>query len=136
MTEIQPAPASRVVRGGDGASVTGPHSPMAMLAAVSALAAVTPAPIEPRRSTKPVVVRPAAAPAGYWLQVGAFRNAAIASRIAGQVKGEIMVAPPGTGDRSEPILRVRVGPFGDRAQAVARLHQLQSLGYQPFIAAP
>jgi cell division septation protein DedD len=80
-----------------------------------------------------VVVRPAAAPAGYWLQVGAFRNAAIASRIAGQVKGEIMVAPPGTGDRGEPILRVRVGPFADRAQAVARMRQLQALGYQPFI---
>jgi cell division protein FtsN len=109
---------------------------MAMLAAVSALAAVSPARIEPPRSTKPVIARPAAAPSGYWLQVGAFRNATIASRIAGQVKGEILVAPPAAGDRGEPILRVRVGPFADRAQAVARLRQLQSLGYQPFIAVP
>jgi len=116
--------------------VTAPPSAMAMLAAVSALAAVTPAPIEPPRNAKPVIVRPAAAPSGYWIQVGAFRNATIASRIAGQVKGEILVAPPAAGDRGEPILRVRVGPFADRAQAVARLRQLQSLGYQPFIAGP
>ena len=135
-TEIGPAPSARVNRGGEGGSVTAPHSPMAMLAAVSALAAVPSAPIEPPRSTKPVIARPAAAPSGYWLQVGAFRNATIASRIAGQVKGEILVAPPAAGDRGEPILRVRVGPFADRAQAVARLRQLQSLGYQPFIAVP
>ena len=135
-TETAPAPSARVNRGGEGGSVTVPHSPMAMLAAVSALAAVSPAPIEPPRSTRPVIARPAAAPAGYWLQVGAFRNATIASRIAGQVKGEILVAPPAAGDRGEPILRVRVGPFADRAQAVARLRQLQSLGYQPFIAGP
>jgi len=134
-TEIAPAPSVRANRGREEGSVTAPHSPMAMLAAVSALAAVTPAPIEPPR-TKPVIVRPAAAPAGYWLQVGAFRNATIASRVAGQVKGEILVAPPAAGDRGEPILRVRVGPFADRAQAVARLRQLQSLGYQPFIAVP
>ena len=132
-TETAPAPSVRANRGGEGGSVTAPHSPMAMLAAVSAVAAVSPAPIERPRSTKPVIARPAVAPAGYWLQVGAFRNATIASRIAGQVKGEVMVAPPGTGDRSEPILRVRVGPFADRAQAVARMRQLQSLGYQPFI---
>jgi phospholipid transport system substrate-binding protein len=117
-------------------SVTPPPSAMAMLAAVSALAAVTPTPIEPPRSPKPVIARPVAAPSGYWIQVGAFRNATIASRIAGHVKGEILVAPPAAGDRGEPILRVRVGPFADRAQAVARLRQLQSLGYQPFIAGP
>ena len=104
-------------------SVTATDSPMAMLAAVS-------------RSIKPVIARPAAAPSGYWIQVGAFRNATIASRIAGHVKGEILVAPPAAGDRGEPILRVRVGPFADRAQAVARLRQLQTLGYQPFIAVP
>jgi phospholipid transport system substrate-binding protein len=117
-------------------SVAASPSPVSMLAVVSMLAAVPPVPIEPPRSTKPVIARPAAAPAGYWIQVGAFRNATIASRIAGQVKGEILVAPPAAGDRGEPILRVRVGPFADRAEAVARLHQLQGLGYQPFIAGP
>jgi cell division septation protein DedD len=110
---------------------------MAMLAAVSAVAAVTPRPIEPPRISTPVVARPAGAPAGYWVQVGAFRNATIASRIAAQVKGEILVAPPATsGASGEPILRVRVGPFADRAQAVARMRQLQGLGYQPFLATP
>lgn len=135
-TEIGPAPSARVNRGGEGGDVTAPHSAMSMLAAVSALAAVPPAPIEPPRGTKPVIARPAAAPSGYWVQVGAFRNATIAGQIAGQVKGEILVTPPVAGDRGEPILRVRVGPFTDRAQAVARLRQLQALGYQPFIAGP
>jgi phospholipid transport system substrate-binding protein len=130
--EIGPRAPARANRGGDGASVA-TYPPMAMLAAVSALAAVPPASIEPPRSTKPAIARPAAAPSGYWIQVGAFRNATIASRIAGQVKGEILIAPPVPGDRGEPILRVRVGPFADRAQAIARLHQLQALGYQPFI---
>jgi phospholipid transport system substrate-binding protein len=131
-TEIGPAAPARVNRGGDGVSVT-THSPMSMLAAVSALAAVPPAPMEPPRSTRPVIARPAVAPSGYWIQVGAFRNATIASRVAGQVKGEILVAPPVAGDRGEPIMRVRVGPFADRAQAIARMRQLQGLGYQPFI---
>jgi phospholipid transport system substrate-binding protein len=118
-------------------SVSAPRSPMAMLAAVSAVAAVTPRPIEPPRVSTLVVARPAAAPIGYWVQVGAFRNATIASRIASHVKGEILVAPPATsGESGEPILRVRVGPFTDRAQAVARMRQLQGLGYQPFLATP
>jgi cell division protein FtsN len=53
------------------------------------------------------------------------------------VNGEILVVAPrvATGGRGEPILRVRVGPFPDRAHAVARLREIQSLGYQPFIAA-
>jgi phospholipid transport system substrate-binding protein len=135
-TEIGPAAPARANRAPEAGSVTGAHSPMAMLAAVSGLAAVSPAPIEPPRSTRPVITRPAAAPSVYWLQVGAFRNPTIAIRIAGQVKGEILVAPPTAGDRGEPIMRVRVGPFTDRAQAVARLRQLQGLGYQPFIAGP
>jgi hypothetical protein len=30
---------------------------------------------------------------------------------------------------------VRVGPFGNRALAVARLRNLQKLGYHPFVMA-
>jgi phospholipid transport system substrate-binding protein len=98
------------------------------------LAAVSP-PAEPGFAAKPVVAHPAMA---LWIQVGAFRNAAIAGRIAMQVKGEIFVAPPpaSAGAHAEPLLRVRVGPFVDRVQAIARLRQLQGLGYQPFLAAP
>ncbi len=99
--------------------------------------AAGPPPAEPGFAAKPVAARPATATA-FWIQVGAFRNAAIAGRIAMQVKGEIFVAPPpaSAGAHAEPLLRVRVGPFVDRVQALARLRQLQGLGYQPFLAVP
>jgi cell division septation protein DedD len=49
------------------------------------------------------------------------------------VKGEILIARvPGAGD---PLLRVRVGPFASRAQALGRLREYRSLGYEPFVAA-
>jgi hypothetical protein len=56
--------------------------------------------------------------------------------VADRVKGEILVvAPPAAGGgRGEPILRVRVGPFADRAQAAGRLREIRALGYQPFLA--
>jgi cell division septation protein DedD len=78
------------------------------------------------------VEQPCAGAVAFWVQVGAYRNAATAGQVAGRVKGEILVAPPPTA--GEPLLRVRVGPFGSRAQAVARLRDLQKLGYQPFVA--
>jgi cell division septation protein DedD len=90
---------------------------------------------QPSVSPRPLVAQPVKAPA-YWIQVGAFRNATVADRVAQRVRGEIFVAPPASGTRTEPLLRVRVGPFADRGQAVARLRELQGLGYQPFIATP
>jgi phospholipid transport system substrate-binding protein len=110
------------------ASVGAPRS-------ASRLTAITP-PAEPVRVTpQPLAARPAVAPA-FWIQVGAFRNATVADRVAQRVRGEIFVAPPASGARTEPLLRVRVGPFAERGQAVARLRELQGLGYQPFIATP
>ena len=111
-----------------GASVGAPRS-------ASRLTAITP-PAQPVRVTpQPLAARPAVAP-GFWIQVGAFRNATVADRVAQRVRGEIFVAPPASGARTEPLLRVRVGPFAERGQAVARLRELQGLGYQPFIATP
>jgi ABC-type transporter MlaC component/cell division septation protein DedD len=72
----------------------------------------------------------------FWIQVGAFRNATIAGRIAERVRGQIFVVAkegPAAG-RGEPLLRVRVGPFKDRGQVVTRLRELKALGYQPFVA--
>ncbi len=91
-----------------------------------------PAPAERPRVLKPVVARAPQAPA-FWIQVGAYRSATMAGRVAERVKGEIMVAPSPAA--AEPLLRVRVGPFAKRAQAVSRLREFQSLGYQPFVAA-
>jgi cell division septation protein DedD len=84
-------------------------------------------------AARPVVARATPPAPGFWIQVGAFRSAATAGRVAERVRGEILIAPAGTS--TEPLLRVRVGPFANRALAVARLREFQSLGYQPFIAA-
>jgi phospholipid transport system substrate-binding protein len=100
------------------------------------LAAVPPPPAEPLGVPKPLFTHPAARAAAYWVQVGAFRNAEIASRIAARVKGEIFVVADATlaGRHAEPLLRVRVGPFTVRAEAAARLRELKARGYQPFLA--
>ncbi|HEX2440112.1 MAG TPA: ABC transporter substrate-binding protein [Methylomirabilota bacterium] len=123
---LQPTP-------GPGAPASG--ASLAVSRYPSRMAALTP-PAEPVRVTpKPLGARPAATPV-FWIQVGAFRNATVADRVAQRVRGEIFVAPSASGARTEPLLRVRVGPFAERGQAVARLRELQGLGYQPFIAAP
>jgi phospholipid transport system substrate-binding protein len=85
--------------------------------------------VEPRAQVGPSA-------ASWWIQVGAFRNPTIARRIAERVKGKIFVvaAEGPAGGQGKPLLRVRVGPFNDRAQVVSRLRELKALGYQPFVA--
>ena len=65
----------------------------------------------------------------YWVQVGAFRASAAAARLADRLSGGTIV-PSASG----PLLLVRVGPFAERAQAVSKLHELEGIGYRPFIA--
>ncbi|MBI2160224.1 MAG: ABC transporter substrate-binding protein [Candidatus Rokubacteria bacterium] len=65
----------------------------------------------------------------YWVQVGAFRTAAAAARLADRLSGGTIV-PSASG----PLLLVRVGPFAERALAVSRLRDLVAIGYRPFIA--
>jgi rare lipoprotein A len=96
-------------------------------------AALPTEPPAPPPAVRPVVARVTPAAPGFWIQVGAFRNATTAGRVAEQVRGEILVAP--ASGSTDPMLRVRVGPFANRAQAVARLREFQGLGYQPFVAA-
>jgi hypothetical protein len=43
-------------------------------------------------------------------------------------------AGPEAGPEAGPVYRVRVGAFADRAAAQAALHELESLGYRPFLA--
>ena len=80
-----------------------------------------------------------AAASGFWVQVGAYRDTAAAGRVARQVNGEILVvAEPSSGGAhttESPLLRVRVGPFVERTQALSKARDLQALGYKPFIAA-
>jgi cell division septation protein DedD len=90
-------------------------------------------PLERSPAPEPAVARAPAAPPGYWIQVGAYRNATLAGRVAERVKGELLIAPAPAA--SDPLLRVRVGPFSSRAQAIARLGAYRSLGYKPFVVA-
>ena len=101
-----------------------------------ALTTPAPAPVPPRIEPTPVsratvVARPATAPA-WWVQVGAYRSATAAGRVAAQVQGEILVvATPAASE--PPLLRVRVGPFADRAHAQARLHELEAQGWRAML---
>jgi phospholipid transport system substrate-binding protein len=119
----------------DRARMVEPPRPSRMGPSVGAApmtAAAAPPPVERPRAPRPVVVRAPEAPPAYWIQIGAYRNATMAGRVAERVKGEILIAPsPAAG---EPLLRVRVGPFANRAQAVSRLRELETLGYKAFVA--
>lgn len=74
----------------------------------------------------------------YWLQLGAFPNQAageLASRLLEQsLPLAIDAVPTPAGSRGQPLLRVRVGPFSERADAAAKLRDLQTKGYQPLLA--
>lgn len=66
----------------------------------------------------------------YWVQVGAFRNPDAAGRLASRLHKQNLVLSHGP----ELLLRVRVGPFSDRAEALSKLFELRARGYRPFIA--
>jgi len=83
--------------------------------------------------TRTVIARPVSTAAtGWWVQVGAYRNASAAGKVAAHVHGEIVVltTPAGT---EPPLMRVRVGPFADRARAEARRNELEAQGWRAFI---
>ncbi|MBI4636204.1 MAG: ABC transporter substrate-binding protein [Candidatus Rokubacteria bacterium] len=75
----------------------------------------------------------------WWVQVGAFRNYDAASRLAARLlerRLPVSIGPVTTpaDHRGESLLRVRVGPFSDRAAAASELRELRATGYKPFIA--
>src|SRR2546422_878046 len=77
-------------------------------------------------------VPPAAGPApgSFWIQMGAFTNK-VAGELASRLLEESLplaidaVKAP-TGLRGQLLLRVRIGPFTDRAEAAAKLQTLKS----------
>ena len=138
------------------AAVEAPTLAAPMLAApgveTPAVTVSAPAPVVVARATSTVTTGPAVAPRespvreltavgaprairegvrhpSLWVQVGAYHSTVAAGRVAAEVHGEILVvASP---SRPEPpLLRVRVGPFPDRARALERLHQLQAEGWR------
>ena len=75
-------------------------------------------------------------PTAYWLQVGAFKNRDVADGLAARLRArslpvsiDSVTAPAGP-----PLTRVRVGPFADQAEATAKLRELETSGYRPFLA--
>src|SRR5882724_150461 len=100
-------------------------------------APLAPAP-EPARIT-PAATRVVVTTASYWIQVGAFRSPDAAGELAARLLEQNLPvaidAVARTWDHRELILsRVRVGPFADQAELVAKLRFLQKGGYQPFVA--
>ena len=66
----------------------------------------------------------------YWVQVGAFRDIQMATRMVKQLLTEdwSVGMVPGSS-----LTRVRVGPFVDAAEALASLEKLVLRGFRPFI---
>ena len=104
----RPAPTPRIET-----SVSAPH---AMAPAARSVAAPTPT---PRRE--------------FWVQVGAFRTADAATRLVERLRRHAVTIITG-GDRLAPVMRVLVGPFGERAAAAAAMHSLQASGIAAFIS--
>jgi phospholipid transport system substrate-binding protein len=100
-------------------------------------AAVAPTPVPPSREKGPAGARArialgAAGASGYWVQVGAFRSAEAAERVAIGLRDQAvaLLASPG----ARPLLRVLVGPFRERDDAVSKLREIRARGYDAFIA--
>jgi phospholipid transport system substrate-binding protein len=102
---------------------------------VVVMAAVTPREARPAEIHVPDVralepPRPAVR-VGYWVQVGAFRNAEKAMRVATALRDQTVSLFT---EPDNPLLRVAVGPFANRDAAATKLREIRALGYDAFIA--
>jgi phospholipid transport system substrate-binding protein len=86
-------------------------------------------PIDPATSTTHAFV--------YWVQVGAFRSPGAAAHLASELRQQQLAVQVERADRTgtsrETLFRVLVGPLLDRMTANARLEELQTRGYAPFV---
>ena len=104
-----------------------------------ATVARTPPPVPTPVAAQPPVRASLVAATYYWVQLGAFKTADAAVRMAGQLRragitasnSPLMSLP---GQTAAALARVRVGPFASRADAQSTLHELVARGYTPFIA--
>jgi cell division septation protein DedD len=75
----------------------------------------------------------------YWVQVGAFRSTDAAVRLVGRMKSWALTIVTGPltralGAPQDSLARVLVGPYSQRADAVATLKRLQASGIAGFVA--
>jgi len=101
--------------------------------------AIAPSPPVAPAERKPPVRPSVMAITSYWVQVGAFKTADAAARVAAELRRAGLAAWNGAlttlpGNTEPALVRVRVGPFASRADAQAKLHELITRGYTPFIA--
>lgn len=102
-----------------------------------------PVPVQAVALRAPTRSDPAPAAGGvpsYWVQVGAFKTAELAVRLVSRLRDQrvSILTGPGVsvnGGGGTSLFRVRIGPFGDHAEAVAKLRELQRTGYESFIVA-
>ena len=102
--------------------------------------APAPSPVPAPAAASPSPRANMVAAASYWVQVGAFKTADAAARVAEQLRRAGITAfngplTPLPGQSETALARVRVGPFANRADAQLKLHELAGRGYTPFIAA-
>jgi len=76
--------------------------------------------------------KPVAPRASYWVQLGAFKSADAAARLAQQIS---TASTRVTALHPDSLVRVRVGPFAQWAQAVVKLKELEKRGYHGFVVA-
>jgi len=104
------------------------------------IVASAPPPVAISIATQPPARASMMATVSYWVQVGAFKTADAAARVAEQLRRAGITAfngplAPLPGQSDTALARVRVGPFANRADAQMKLHELVGRGYTPFIAA-
>jgi len=104
------------------------------------ITAPAPPPVSAPAATQPTARASVVATISYWVQVGAFKTADAAARVAEQLRRAGITAfnsppTPLPGHSDTALARVRVGPFASRADAQSKLHELVGRGYTPFIAA-
>jgi phospholipid transport system substrate-binding protein len=87
------------------------------------------------------LVPPAAHPRSFWVQVGAFATVETARRLASTLADQEpatsrdrWVVVVESADDGAPLARVRFGPFTSWANAASKLKDIQTRGFQSFIA--
>jgi phospholipid transport system substrate-binding protein len=101
--------------------------------------AIAPVPPPAPARSEPPARASVLAMTSYWVQVGAFKTADAAARVAAELRRAGLTAWNAAlttlpGHSTPALVRVRVGPFTSRADAQAKLHELVTRGYTPFIA--
>lgn len=125
VARVEPAPAvSRVSEPASAAAPSAADPPAVETSRAEPLRVVA--------STAPRAIVPRT-PRGamFWVQIGAFREVDRAMRVVAALRDEAisMLSVPG-----QPLIRVLIGPFPNRAAATAKLQDLQRRGYEAFIA--